>query len=68
MQINETMIRNVVSQVLAEVSTPSSTVKTGTIEKAPSHGVFYDANAAVEAAHTAFLQLQERSMEAVKKS
>lgn len=62
MQINETMIRNVVSQVLAEVSTPSSTVKTGTIEKAPSHGVFYDANAAVEAAHTAFLQLQERSM------
>ena len=67
MQINETMIRNVVSQVLAEVSTPSSTVKTGTIEKAPSHGVFYDANAAVEAAHTAFLQLQERSMEDRKK-
>ena len=67
MQINETMIRNVVSQVLAEVSTPSSTVKTGTIKKAPSHGVFYDANAAVEAAHTAFLQLQERSMEDRKK-
>ena len=67
MQINETVIRNVVSQVLAEVSTPSSSVKTGTFKKALSHGVFYDANAAVEAAHAAFLQLQERSMEDRKK-
>lgn len=60
MQINEDLIRSVVSQVLAEV---------GQAPPIPGksfhgrHGVFYDANEAVAAARQAFEQLSERGME-----
>lgn len=59
-QINEDLIRNVVSQVLAEVS--------GKAHAAPRsycgrHGVFQDANEAVEAARIAFEKLSEHGME-----
>ena len=67
MQINETMIRNVVSQVLAEVSAPSSANTPRPTNASPKHGVFHDANEAVVAAQAAFEQLQERSMEDRKK-
>ena len=63
MQIDETMIRNVVSQVLAEVSVPGSVNTPRPTNGSPKHGVFHDANEAVVAAHAAFEQLQERSME-----
>jgi len=67
MQINETMIRNVVSQVLAEVVVPGSVNTPRSANGSPNHGVFYDANEAVDAAHVAFEKLQERSMEDRKK-
>ena len=68
MQINETMIRNVVSQVLAEVVVPGSVNTPRSANGSPNHGVFYDANEAVDAAHVAFEKLQERSMEDRKRS
>ena len=55
MQINEALIRDVVSQVLAEVQAPvAPTNLTG------RHGVFTDVNEAVAAARMAFEQLSER--------
>lgn len=57
--INEELIRNVVSQVLAEVnkgSKPSGSY-------AGRHGVFHDANEAVAAAQQAFEQLSMHGME-----
>ena len=61
MQINEALIRDVVSQVLAEVGK----------NRAPSrdanhfgrHGVFHDVDEAVEAARHAFEQLSQRGLE-----
>ncbi len=67
MQIDETMIRNVVSQVLAEVSVSGAANRARPINTSPKHGVFDDANEAVVAARVAFEQLQERSMEDRKK-
>ena len=67
MQINETMIRNVVSQVLAEVTAPGVAARSVSNNDSPKHGVFYDANEAVRAAREAFEQLQERSMDDHKK-
>ncbi|MCS5630534.1 MAG: aldehyde dehydrogenase, partial [Pirellulaceae bacterium] len=67
MQINETMIRNVVSQVLAEVVVPESASISRPANGSPKHGVFHDANEAVDAAHVAFEKLQARSMEDRKK-
>ena len=61
------MIRNVVSQVLAEVAAPGSVNTRRPTNGSPKHGVFHDANEAVVAAHAAFEQLQERSMEDRKK-
>ena len=60
MQVNETIIRDVVAQVLAEVGpapmvAPSSTGR--------SHGVFTDVDEAVAAAREAFQQLCERPRE-----
>ncbi|MDE0817722.1 MAG: aldehyde dehydrogenase family protein, partial [Pirellulaceae bacterium] len=67
MQISETMIRNVVSQVLAEVVVPGSVNNPRPTSGAPKHGVFHDPNEAVVAAHEAFEELRERSMEDRKK-
>ncbi len=63
-QINEDLIRNVVTQVLAEVS--------GKAYAAPQsycgrHGVFHDANEAVAAARIAFEKLSQHGMETRKK-
>ena len=62
MQINETLIRNVVSQVLSEVG------RRGSAPVAPrslggANGVFTCPNEAVAAATAAFEQLQERTIE-----
>ncbi len=60
MQINEALIRSVVSQVLAEVGQiPPMTNGSA----AGRHGVFDDAQQAVAAARAAFEQLSERGME-----
>ena len=60
MQINEALIRDVVSQVLSEVNR-------GTLASSGSfhgrHGVFHDVDEAVAAARSAFEQLSERGME-----
>ncbi|MBT4691847.1 MAG: aldehyde dehydrogenase EutE, partial [Planctomycetaceae bacterium] len=58
MQINETMIRNVVSQVLAEVVVPGAVNSSLPTNGTHKYGVFYDANEAVAAAHVAFEQLR----------
>ena len=64
MNINEDLIRNVVSQVLAEVGTaPAFTPTTFGSSYAGRNGIFHDANEAVSAAREAFLQLSERGME-----
>ncbi|MEC7564908.1 MAG: aldehyde dehydrogenase family protein [Planctomycetota bacterium] len=60
MQINETLIRDVVAQVLSEATVPVVSHGTG---NSRDHGVFHDANAAVIAARRAFEQLQEMSMD-----
>lgn len=62
--INEDLIRDVVAQVLAEVS--------GNAHVAPQtysgrHGVFHDANEAVAAAQIAFEKLSEHGMETRKR-
>jgi aldehyde dehydrogenase len=59
MQVDEALIRSVVSQVLAEVgqAPPVSTSYAG------RNGVFYDVNEAVTAARDAFEQLSERGIE-----
>lgn len=63
-QINEDLIRDVVTQVLAEVS--------GKAHVAPQsycgrHGVFHDANEAVAAAQIAFEKLSQHGMETRKR-
>lgn len=60
MQIDEALIRNVVAQVLAEVGRippVSSASHEG------RHGIFTDANEAIEAAAGAYERLRERSLE-----
>ncbi len=64
MQINEELIRNVVSQVLAEVGrVPGSSNGQATHGYTGRHGVFEDANEAVAAAREAFEQLSQRTIE-----
>ena len=65
MQLDENLIRNVVSQVLAEVGPmPSATNgHSATSAGAGQHGLFYDASSAVTAARAAFEQLRDRPME-----
>ncbi|MEO1616811.1 MAG: aldehyde dehydrogenase family protein [Planctomycetota bacterium] len=63
MQFDENLIRNVVAQVLSEVG-PMPTA--GGTPAEGRHGVFYDADSAVQAARTAFEQLSERPMETRK--
>lgn len=64
MQISKTLIRDVVSQVLAEVGR-APVVSGGTLTG--RHGVFHDANEAVQAARAAFEQLQSMTIEDRKK-
>ena len=64
MQISENLIRDVVSQVLAEVGRAPG-VSGGSL--GGRHGVFHDANEAVQAARAAFEQLQTMTMEDRKK-
>jgi len=60
MQINEALIRDVVSQVLSEVDHGSPVAGRSL---AGRHGVFEDVNEAVAAARDAFEQLSQRGME-----
>jgi aldehyde dehydrogenase len=60
LQVNESMIRDVVAQVLAEVG-PAPAVNGG--QQTLRHGVFDCANEAVAAARTAFEQLSERTID-----
>ena len=63
MQINESLIRSVVSQVLAEVSRGSNGAPVAAKSFAGRHGIFNSVDEAVAAAREAFERLQERSME-----
>ena len=60
MQISETMIRDVVAQVLAEVNRGAHSVPRSHVGR---HGQFTDVNDAVAAARAAFEQLAERGLE-----
>ena len=60
MQIDEALIRNVVAQVLAEVGRIPPLTSTSYEGR---HGIFTDANEAIEAAAEAYDRLRERSME-----
>jgi aldehyde dehydrogenase len=64
MQLNEDLIRNVVAQVLAEVGPmpPAAGGAASSSAGGGQHGVFYDADAAVSAARSAFEQLRERTL------
>ena len=64
MQFDENTIRNVVAQVLAEVGPmpPGRDNSLGT-PKAGQHGVFYDAESAVNAARAAFEQFRDCTLE-----
>ena len=64
MQISEPLIRDVVSQVLAEVGR-APVVSGGSL--IGRHGVFHDANEAVQAARASFEQLQTMTIEDRKK-
>src|SRR5688572_2245167 len=64
MQLNESLIRSVVAQVLAEVGRGASAAPKSA---AGRHGIFGDVNEAVTAARHAFEQLSERGLEERKK-
>ena len=64
MQFDENTIRNVVAQVLAEVGPmPPGNGGSSHSHAAGQHGVFGDAESAVNAARTAFEQFRECSLE-----
>ena len=62
-QLNEQLIRNVVTQVLAEVNQGAFASPQNHVGK---HGVFLDANDAVDAANKAFEELSRHGMETRK--
>src|SRR5687768_2575020 len=64
MQINESLIRSVVPQVLAELGRGANVAPKSS---AGRHGIFHDVNEAVTAARHAFEQLRERGLEERKK-
>src|SRR5687768_8197351 len=66
MQINESLIRSVVAQVLSEV-TRSNGSPVASKSLTGRHGIFTCPNEAVAAARAAFEQLQERSIEERKR-
>jgi aldehyde dehydrogenase len=63
MHINEQLIRNVVTQVLAEVGRTAPVNHAGRTSQTGRHGVFHDVNDAVAAASDAFEQLSRRTVE-----
>lgn len=63
MQLNESVIRNVVAQVLAEVGPMPQGHDSANSSYDGRNGVFDDANEAVAAARHAFEQLRERTVE-----
>jgi len=60
MEINESVIRDVVAKVLAEVSRAPASCGPSYVGR---HGIFHDANEAVAAAREAFLRLSEGGLE-----
>jgi NAD-dependent aldehyde dehydrogenases len=66
MQINESLIRSVVAQVLSEVNRTSGAPVTAK-SFAGRHGIFSCPNEAVQAASDAFEQLQQRTIEERKR-
>ena len=64
MQINESLIRSVVAQVLAEVGRGANVAPKSS---AGRYGIFHDVNEAVIAARHAFEQLSEQGLEQRKK-
>jgi aldehyde dehydrogenase len=64
MQINESLIRSVVAQVLAEVGRGANVAPKSS---AGRYGIFHDVNEAVTAARHAFEQLSEQGLEQRKK-
>lgn len=68
MQINETLIRSVVEQVISQVRTQAGTASSGIVHSARGHsGLFDHVDDAVAAARNAFEQLQKRPIEDRKK-
>jgi aldehyde dehydrogenase len=67
MQFDETIIRNVVAQVLAEVgpmpAAENGRQTAGSHLDQDRHGIFYDADSAVTAARTAFEQYRQCTLE-----
>jgi len=64
MQFDENIIRNVVAQVLAEVGPmPSRQAGANGNTNGGQHGVFYDAETAVNAARAAFEKFRQCSLE-----
>lgn len=61
MQATETLIRNVVQEVLARIQTAAPATRGGGYQG--RHGVFADASEAIAAAHEAFEALAERTIE-----
>ncbi len=61
MQFDENTIRSVVAQVLAEVG-PMPKSNSSSSQSGGQHGVFYDADSAVEAARAAFEKFRKCSM------
>jgi aldehyde dehydrogenase len=74
LQLSEEMIRNVVTQVLAEVGPPPGVAGNGANQSSSSssfagrHGIFNDANEAVAAASEAFELLSQSSRENRKRA
>jgi len=64
MQINESLIRSVVAQVLAEVGRGANVAPKSSSGR---YGIFHDVNEAVTAARHAFEQLSEQGLEQRKK-
>lgn len=67
MDLNESEIRKIVEQVVEKVMSQTTEASSGSKIDNGDWGVFTDMNDAVEAAHEAFLQFKERSIQCRKK-
>ena len=65
--MNETLIREVVNEVLRNLNTSSQFQINSGQSQAGNFGVFETADLAAQAAHDSFLQLQEKGVEARRK-